>query len=118
VYDGEMETRFTAEEEIFPLIPTGSGAYEPATSWKREIYRAVKRAECHTNNSLSAKAEVKNAYGCTSIACTIFLTWYSIIKHIDKVSLQMVAHETKESEHHYSIFRVSVSMVPTCRYSD
>jgi hypothetical protein len=69
-----METRFTAEEEIFQLIPTGSGAYQSPTSWRRKIYRAVKRVECHTDKSLSAKAEFKNAYGYKSIAYTIFLT--------------------------------------------
>jgi hypothetical protein len=75
-----METRFTAEKEIFQLIPTGSGAYQSSTSWRREIYRAVKRAVCHTDNSLSAKAEFKNAYGYNSIACTVFLTPCFIIR--------------------------------------
>jgi len=69
-----MKTGITVEEEIFQLIPTGSGAYKPPTSWRREIYRAVKRVECHTDNSLSAKAEFKNAYGHNTIAYTIFLT--------------------------------------------
>lgn len=113
-----METRFTAEEEIYQLIPTGSRAYQPPTSWKREIYRAVQRAEYHADNALSAKAEFKNLHGCTSIACTVFLKWCFIIKYTDKVSLQMVTHETKKSENHYSVFRVSVRMMPTCRYSD
>jgi len=103
---------------LFQLIPTGSGAYQPPTSWKREIYRAVQLAVCHTNNAISGKAEFKNTHGCTSIACTIFLTWYFIIKYTDKVSLRMVTHETKESEHHYSVFMLSVRMVRTCRYWD
>lgn len=117
MYDGGMETRFTAEEEIFQLIPTGSGAYRPPTYRRREIYQAVKRAECHNDNSLSAKAELKNAYGCNYIAYKIFLTLCFIMKCTDNVSLQTVAHETG-SEHHQSVFKVSVSIVPTCRYSD
>jgi hypothetical protein len=96
-----MDTRFTAEEKIFQLIPTGSESYQPPTSRRREIYRAVKRAVCHTDNSLSAKAEFKNAYSYNSIACTIFLTPRFIIRHTDNVSLHMVTHETKDSEHHF-----------------
>jgi hypothetical protein len=45
----------------------------------------------------------------TSIPYTIIMTWRFIIKRAEKVSLQMVPQETKDSEHQYSVVMVSVS---------